>query len=373
MDIEIGLKATEEIRKTPIVQQSTFWSKVKQKQGIDSSAFDIRVREDDIYEGNRNGEYITDDFLVLFQDVGYGMSIGYVPYGPTLKPDEGNQGVFLEELSETIRSYIPGNCIMLRYDLLWESPWAKDDARFRDGDWVGPPEKRNQEIRLNINTHNWNLHRSNTDVLPKDTVFVNLTKDEDTLLREMKPKTRYNIRLAGRKGVKVSRLDPDDLDIWYALYTETCERNRIFLHDIDSFRAVLEADKATGNSVRTEILAAEKEGVPLAAMFLVYSCNRATYLFGASSSKSRNWMGTYALQWEAIRRAKEQGCLTYDMFGISPRRDPSHPLYGLYRFKTGFGGEIFHRMGCWDYPFDHDSYEKYLSLEMRSQGYHLNS
>ena len=61
-------------------------------------------------------------------------------------------------------------------------------------------------------------------------------------------------------------------------------------------------------------------------------------------------MPTYALQWEAIRRAKAAGCLEYDMFGVAPQTDPTHPMYGLWKFKHGFGGEIFHQLGCWDYP-----------------------
>lgn len=82
-------------------------------------------------------------------------------------------------------------------------------------------------------------------------------------------------------------------------------------------------------------------------------------------------MATYALQWEAIRRSKMKGCTEYDMFGVAPRPDPSHPLYGLYRFKTGFGGKIFHRMGCWDYPLDPKAYQAYQTSEMQSHGYHL--
>jgi lipid II:glycine glycyltransferase (peptidoglycan interpeptide bridge formation enzyme) len=82
-------------------------------------------------------------------------------------------------------------------------------------------------------------------------------------------------------------------------------------------------------------------------------------------------MATYALQWEAIQRAKARGCTEYDMFGISSKPEPSHPLYGLYRFKRGFGGTIFHRMGCWDYPLNTELYERYRTAEMTSQGYHL--
>ncbi|MNV56703.1 FemAB family protein [compost metagenome] len=82
-------------------------------------------------------------------------------------------------------------------------------------------------------------------------------------------------------------------------------------------------------------------------------------------------MATYALQWEAMKIAKNKGCIEYDMFGVAPNPDPSHPLHGLYKFKTGFGGELYHRMGCWDYPLDTEQYHRFIATEMQSQGYHL--
>jgi lipid II:glycine glycyltransferase (peptidoglycan interpeptide bridge formation enzyme) len=78
-------------------------------------------------------------------------------------------------------------------------------------------------------------------------------------------------------------------------------------------------------------------------------------------------MALYALQWEAICRAKSYGCTEYDMFGVAPYPSPSHPLYGLYRFKTGFGGSILHRMGCWDYPLNHESYDMFRAAEMNTR------
>ena len=74
----------------------------------------------------------------------------------------------------------------------------------------------------------------------------------------------------------------------------------------------------------------------MAAMFLVMSAYRATYLYGASSSRMRSVMPTYALQWKAMPIAKQCGCMEYDMFGDAPNPDPSHPMYGLYKFKQGY-------------------------------------
>lgn len=75
-------------------------------------------------------------------------------------------------------------------------------------------------------------------------------------------------------------------------------------------------------------------------------------------------MAPYALQWQAIQRARKSGCRDYDMFGVSPVPDPVHPMYGLYRFKTGFGGRMQHRQGCWDYPFDEARYDVYRASEL---------
>ena len=369
----IKKKSPEKIHKTPVLQQTAFWAKVKQKMGIIPQAFDVRTRSDEIYVHATEQRSIDDDLLILLQPVGENDLIGYIPYGPTLDPDDENQGPFLEELSESLRPLLPKNCVLLRYDLRWESPWAKDSAYYNEqGIWTGPPSSINQEIRINFGTQYWNLKKANTNILPADTVFIDLDQDEDTLLEKMKPKTRYNIRLSGRKGVKVRRSNEKDLNLWYKLYRYTASRNHIYLHDPEYFKSVLATETENLRSpARVDLLIAEKNNEPLAAMFLVMAGERATYLFGASSSQNRNLMPTYALQWKAIQRARTKGCRYYDMFGIAPNPDPAHPLYGLYRFKTGFGGNIFHRMGCWDYPLDETAYDNYLISELNSQGYHL--
>ena len=75
-------------------------------------------------------------------------------------------------------------------------------------------------------------------------------------------------------------------------------------------------------------------------------------------------MPTYALQWCAMQTARRAGCSEYDLFGVAPNADPSHPMHGLYRFKTGFGGQMYHQMGCWDYPLDMDGYRQFAAREM---------
>ena len=121
----------------------------------------------------------------------------------------------------------------------------------------------------------------------------------------MKPKTRYNIRLSLRKGVEVRSVGMEGLPVWYELYTETALRNDLTLNDFSYFQSMFASKMECSDSdVNVQFLIVYYDGMPLAAMFLVLSAYRATYLYGASSSASRNVMPTYALQWEAIQIAK---------------------------------------------------------------------
>lgn len=370
---DIHLKEVLDLYRTPIVQQTALWSQVKNKLGFRSIAINFKSRKADLYN-EKSKEYIHSDILIILQQIDANHTVAYVPYGPELEPGEEIQGEFLEELSECLRSYLPSGCILIRYDLNWKSYWAKSDENFdENGIWKGPPENRIQEIRFNINTQNWNFRKASGNILPSNTIYIDLRNDTAQLLQNMKPKTRYNIGLSHRKGVEVKCIGLENLDIWYKLYQETASRNYLHLNDIKYFSAVLKAQmKITDTSTDVMLLVAECEEHPLAAMFLVISDKRASYLYGASSSENRNLMGTYALQWEAIQIAKARGCTEYDMFGVAPNPSPSHPLYGLYKFKIGFGGEMYHSIGCWDYPLHQEAYQYFCSLELSGQGYHLN-
>ena len=213
--------------------------------------------------------------------------------------------------------------------------------------------------------------KSNTDILPTNTVILDLCRSEKEILAQMKPKTRYNIGLALRKGVSVESMTVKDLSVWYQLYLETACRNQLNVNDIKYFDSIFAAKMEDLDSpVQVKLLTAYVDDEPLAAMFLVLSSHRATYLYGASSAEKRNYMATYALQWKAIQTAKANGCTEYDMFGIAPNAEPSHPMYGLYKFKQGFGGNIFHQLGCWDYPLIQDKYTMFQASEMSNRGYY---
>lgn len=371
---DVHNKAIEELYSTPIVQQTAFWSEVKNKLGIDTLAVNFKSRLSGLYHSFEKDQLIASDMLVILQQIDRNHSVAYIPYGPELEPNEEFQGVFLEELSECVRSFLPKNCILIRYDLCWESYWAKNRDHFdQNGFWKGEPEFSAQEFRFNFNTVNWNFKRSYSNILPSNTIFLDLKPSLESILLRMKPKTRYNIGLAKRKNIIVYETGIDDISLWYELYKETALRNRILLNDFKYFQAVLSAkvdDSRSPTDVR--LLIAKYGTKPLAAMFLVMTGNRGSYLYGASSTENRNLMATYALQWEAIRISKINGCTEYDMFGISPTPDPYHPLYGLYVFKSGFGGNIFHSMGCWDYPLDEEKYTMFQATELKSAKFHLS-
>jgi hypothetical protein len=373
MLFDVQRKNLHDVFETPIIQQTAFWSEVKRNLGVKTMAFDYKARMTDLFNSQNIDTSVVSDLLVVNQIVDENHSIAYVPYGPELEPDFSCQGPFLEELAESLRGFLPPTTMMIRFDLFWKSYWSEEEDFFDNyGFWNGPPEPKIQELRFNYNTENWRFRKTASNILPSNTVFIDLRKSEEVLLKSMKSKTRYNIRLAYRKGVEVQETGVEELDVWYDLYKQTALRNGLFLHDLSYFRAVL---KARANESRSpadvRLLVARINDRPLAAMFLVMTGRRATYLYGASAGEGRQFMGSYALQWAAITTARRNKCLEYDMFGVAPRPDPEHPMHGLYRFKTGFGGKIYHSLGSWDYPFDEDIYHQFSVWEMTQQGYHV--
>ncbi len=366
-------KEVEDLYKTPVVQQTSFWSLVKKKQGASPIAIDFKSRESDLFANVEYDRYIYSDFLVIVRHLSSDMSVAYVPYGPELEPDEQYQGVFLEEISECIRPFLPKTCILIRYDLSWESYWANDpDCYDENGIFQELPDTNLQNLRFNCNTINWNFQKAQFNILPSSTIYINLQDDLNTILMRMKPKTRYNIHLSQRKGVVVRSMGMESLDVWYELYKETAMRNGLYLNDIRYFETVFSSRSCKGlSSADVHLLLAEYEGKPIAAMFLIITGKRGSYLYGASSSANRNCMATYALQWEAIKMSKAMGCNEYDMFGVSPGPDASHPLYGLYKFKIGFGGRMHHGLGCWDYPLDQEKYNCFRGMEINGKGFHV--
>ncbi len=209
-----------------------------------------------------------------------------------------------------------------------------------DPDWPAhTPEARDLLAR-----RGW---RAGEPVQFRNTVRVDLRADEATLLARMKQKTRYNIRLAERHGVLVRPGGLEDLPAFYALYQETGHRDGFLIRPYTYYRAVWQAFL---EARLAQLFLAEHEGQLLAGVLAFRFGPTVWYMYGASASEKRELMPNYLLQWAVIRWAKDQGCTTYDLWGAPERLEETDPLWGVYRFKAGFGGQFVAQIGAYDYP-----------------------
>ncbi len=202
-----------------------------------------------------------------------------------------------------------------------------------------------EAVRDALQARGWRF--SPEQVQFRNTVWLDLTRSEEELLAAMKQKTRYNIRLAARKGVVVRVANEGDLDLLYRMYAETAARDGFVIRPRAYYLTVWRTMLAAGMA---EPLIAEVEGEPVAAVVIFRFAGRAYYFYGMSTGRHRNKMPTYLLQWEAIRRAKAAGCKVYDFWGAPEVFDETDPMWGVYRFKAGFRGQVVRTLGAWDYP-----------------------
>jgi peptidoglycan pentaglycine glycine transferase (the first glycine) len=214
----------------------------------------------------------------------------------------------------------------------------------------------------------------------RNTVLIDLAPSEDEILRRMKQKTRYNIRLAEKKGVSVRMGTLDDLPMLYRMYAETSVRDGFVIRDESYYLSVWRSFMQTPGLDRrpaipaAEPLIAEIEGQPVAAIFVFYFGGKAYYIYGMSRDAHREKMPNHLLQWEAMQRAKQAGCSTYDLWGAPETFDERDSLWGVFRFKEGLGGTVVRTLGAWDYPARPFWYRMYTEMIprllelMRSRG-----
>ena len=179
---------------------------------------------------------------------------------------------------------------------------------------------------------------------------------EDALLAAMKPKWRYNIRLAERRGVAVRAGSAADLPAFYAMYVETGRRDGFLVRPFTYYRAIWERFMQDGFA---HLLLAEVAGEPVAGLILFRYGPTAWYFYGASTAQGRDLMPNHALQWAALKWAKAAGCTRYDWWGAPDVLDERDPMWGVYRFKQGFGGEFVPHIGAWDYVANRPLYWLY--------------
>ncbi|GMO59005.1 MAG: lipid II:glycine glycyltransferase FemX [Treponemataceae bacterium] len=288
--------------------QSPFWAIFKSRHGWKALFFRV----------TKNGcvSYCT----VLIRRIARIFSLAYIPLYCE-KPDA--------EFATALKKYLSHNTICIRFDL--SAVWT---------DYAQCVAEKKLLLQKPFTAA--------PAIQPPDTVILDLHKSAETLLGEMKNKWSYNIRLAEKKGVSIcAQNDAAGIDIFYNLYLETAKRDKIAIHSKKYYQALVDMSCAQYTIC---VYVARHEDDILAAIITLFCKREAVYLYGASSNVKRNFMATYLLQWHAIQDAKNYGSALYDFYGCPPFEDETHPMAGLFRFKTGFGGTLIHRAGCVDFP-----------------------
>lgn len=189
-----------------------------------------------------------------------------------------------------------------------------------------------------------------SDLQPSKTILLDLTKSEEEILKEMHQKTRYNIRLAEKKGVRVKIAQTEEeVDIFLKLLKETAQRDKFRIYSLSYYQKLLQLDKNFA-----KLFLAEYQGKIVAGNLMIFFGDTATYLHGASANEYKNVMAPYLLHWIAIKEAKRMCLKYYDFWGIDEKKWP-----GVTRFKKGFGGRIFEYPGTFDLIFNNFWYNLY--------------
>jgi lipid II:glycine glycyltransferase (peptidoglycan interpeptide bridge formation enzyme) len=276
---------------------------------------------------------------ILFRRLPLGFTVGYLPkpvFSEQLSVSSEQLSVNSEQLSVISPSFwaeMDAVCRQKRAIFLKIEPdvWSTENWSLNTAHW-------------SLNTEHWSLITSPHNIQPPRTVIVSLEGSEADLLARMKQKCRYNVRLAEKKAVTVRAWD--DLDGFHRLMEVTGGRDGFGVHSRAYYQKAYELFHPAGVA---EILVAEFEGKPLAALMVFALGPRAYYLYGASTDEERSRMPAYLLQWRAMQWARERGCTEYDLWGV-PDADEAEleagfetrhdGLWGVYRFKRGFGGEV---------------------------------
>jgi peptidoglycan pentaglycine glycine transferase (the first glycine) len=248
------------------------------------------------------------------------VSMCYVPKGPVLDyADQLLADAVLEAVVDAARKH-RAIYVKIDPDILAEQEEARETLRrhgFRPGE---------------------NIQRPNT-------MMLDISGSEEDILGRMKPKWRYNIRLAEKKGVETVPAGPDGFHEFYRVYKETGERDYFIVRPYDYCRLEWQTFLDAGMA---SFWLAKYEGQTLAGIMPFALGRRMWYFFGASSGLHRNLMPNHLLQWRAIQWGRSKGCTEYDMWGIPDVLEEGQPLWGVYLFKQGFGAEVTRWAGAYD-------------------------
>lgn len=264
------------------------------------------------------GKKILGTALVIRQKLPFGLSWLYCPRGPLMDYSDVRQiGLMCAKIREIAKEE---KAVFFRMD---------------------PPVcVHNVDTVVNLENcyKSEKMCKAHAQYMPQNTLMVDLSLSEEEILKQMKQKGRYNIKVAERHGVKVDLKCIRDIDIFYKLFHETTERDGFNGHPKEYYKNMLDVL----GSRHAKLWVASIKEKPLAATIVTYYRGSATYYFGASSNQERNVMSPYLLHWEIMRDAKKHGYKTYDLFGVAPdlrgQSDKSHPWATVSEFKLKFGG-----------------------------------
>ena len=299
------------------------------------------------------------------------VSILYAPKGPLLDwTNEPLRNRVLNDLQSFARKQ-GGIFLKMDPDVVLGTGVPSSPSDVIDGD--------GQSVMSELRRRGWKY--SSDQIQFKNTILIDLLPSEDELLARMKQKTRYNIRLAEKKGVTLRIGTPNDFALLYKMYAETSVRDGFVIRDEGYYRTVWNTFASVPNSQASNLhspfaepLIAEVENEPVAAIFVFYFASRAYYVYGMSRDVHREKMPTYLLQWGAMQRAKANGCTVYDLWGAPDVFDESDSMWGVYRFKEGLGGSVVRTLGAWDFAPNPLWYKLYSEIiprlldVMRSRG-----
>ncbi|HSB00959.1 MAG TPA: peptidoglycan bridge formation glycyltransferase FemA/FemB family protein [Anaerolineales bacterium] len=357
----------------PHFLQTYEWGQVKAKYGW-SPLYAVWTADGKFqaFKETDNRSLVTDNCiaaaLILKKTIPMGgmsarLSILYAPKGPLLDwTNESLRNHVLNDLQTLARKQ---GAIFVKIDpdvvLGMGVPAGQDDVMDKGG----------QAVMAELKRRGWRY--SSDQIQFRNTVLIDLQPSEEELLRRMKQKTRYNVRLAEKKDVVLRVGTSSDLGMLYKMYAETSVRDGFVIRDEGYYKTVWNLFMSSSEPT-CEPLIAEVEGDPVAAIFVFYFAGRAYYVYGMSRAAHREKMPTYLLQWEALKRAKAKGCTVYDLWGAPDVFDEGDAMWGVYRFKEGLGGKVVRTLGAWDFapnPFWYKLYSEIIPrmLElMRARG-----
>ena len=325
------------------VLQTGRWAQLKASFGWQSQRVVLRTIP-------RDDAPILGGASILLRRLPWGQTLAYVPKGPAVDWEDPTQ-------ARAVLTMAREAALRLRAALLKIEPEQPDSPA------------------LAAQLASYGFRPSPQRIQPLSTIHIDLNSDEEAILARMKPKWRYNIRLAERKGVVVRAGQAADLPAIQRLMEATGLRDRFATHSTAYYARASELFVPPG--LATWLLA-EADGALLAAIAVFALGQNAWYMWGASADEGRNLMPNHALQWAAMRWARERGCTRYDLWGIPDEvgADPAayaEPeswgeggLWGVYRFKQGFGGQVVRYTGAWDLPLSRAGYGLYrLALRVR--------